>query len=125
MLLNRSSTARYDHPSWVGMYVMSAHHDSFGPDGSKSRARTFGATGSRWLESVVRTNRRGTRASIPWALTSLATVFSEHSCPRAFSSAAIRGLPYRRFTSAWTSLIAPTNSCRHYSVGLSGREAQA
>ena len=47
--LNRSSTtARYSHPSPVGMYVMSAHHDAFGPAGSKSRSRTFSATGRRW-----------------------------------------------------------------------------
>jgi hypothetical protein len=94
MRLNRSSTtARYSHPSRVGIYVMSAHHDAFGPEGSKSRSRTFGATGRRWLESVVRTNRRGIRALTPWALMSLATVFSEHAWPRAFNSAAIRGLP--------------------------------
>ena len=41
----------------------------------------------------VRTNRRGVRALIPWALMSRATVFSEHSCPRALNSAVMRGLP--------------------------------
>jgi hypothetical protein len=56
---------------------------------------------------------------------SFATVFSEQAWPRAFSSAVIRGLPYRCFTSAWASSIAPPSSCRHRSVGLSGREAQA
>jgi hypothetical protein len=73
----------------------------------------------------VRTNRLGARALIPWALMSRATVFSEHSCPRAFNSAVIRGLPYRCLTSAWTSSMAPTSSRRHRSVALSGRDAQA
>jgi hypothetical protein len=58
---------------------MSAPQTWFGRSGSKSRSRRFAATGRRWFESVVRTNRRGTRALIPWALMSLATVFSEHS----------------------------------------------
>ena len=62
---------------------------------------------------------------MPWAFISFATVFSEHSYPRAFSSAVMRGLPYRCRTSAWTSSMAPTNSCRHCLVGLSGRAAQA
>jgi hypothetical protein len=104
---------------------MSAHHDSFGPGGSKSRARRFSATGCRWFESVVRTNRRGAFARIPCPRMSLATVFSERSCPRAFNSAAVRGLPYRPLTSAWISSIASTSSRRRCSVGLSGRAAQA
>jgi hypothetical protein len=79
---------------------MSADHAAFGFDGSKSRFSRFAATGSRWFESVVRTNRLGDRARIPCSRMSFATVFSEHSCPRAFNSAAIRGLPYRCFTSA-------------------------
>ena len=96
MRLNRSSTtARYSHPSRVGMYVLSAHHDSSGPAGSKSRPRTFSATGNRWFESVVRANCRGVRARIPWAFMSMATAYTEHSCPRAFDSAAVRGLPGR------------------------------
>src|SRR5205085_10305935 len=92
ILLNKSSTtARYSHPSRVGMYVMSADQDSFGPDGLKSRARRFSATGRGWFESVVRTNRLGAFALIPWALMSLATVFSEQSCPRAFNPGVIPG----------------------------------
>lgn len=51
------------------------------------------ATGNRWLESVVRTNRLGALARIPCSRMSSATVFSEHSCPRAFNSAVMRGLP--------------------------------
>ena len=70
-------------------------------------------------------HRRGAVALISWVLMSLATVFSEHSYPRAFNSAVILGLPYRPFTSAWISSMAPTNSCRHCSVGLPGRAAQA
>src|SRR5262249_31542618 len=92
--LNRSSTtARYSHPWPVGTYVMSAHHDSFGPEGSNSRPRMFGATGRRWPEAVVRTNRRGDRAPIPWAVMSWAAVSPGHSGPRAFSGAAIGGPP--------------------------------
>jgi hypothetical protein len=56
---------------------------------------------------------------------SSATVFSEHAYPQAFSSAAMRGLPYRPLTWAWISSIASTSSARHTSVGLSGRAAQA
>src|SRR5437773_10509097 len=57
---------------------MSADQDSFGPDGSKSRARRLSATGRWWFESVVRTNRRGAFARIPYSRISRATVFSEH-----------------------------------------------
>ena len=59
--------------------------------------------GPRWLvqrmfegreaELQDRVDRRRVRAWIPWAVISFATVFSEHSYPRAFSSAVIRGLP--------------------------------
>jgi hypothetical protein len=52
--LNKSSTtAKYNQPSRVGMYVTSQTHASFGCSGSNSRSRTFGATGNEWLESVV------------------------------------------------------------------------
>ena len=56
---------------------------------------------------------------------SLATVFSEHSYPRAFNSAAIRGLPYRPLTSAWITPIAATNSPRRRSALDGARVAQA
>ena len=72
---------------------MSADQASFGPDGSNCRSSRFSATGRSWLESVVRTNRRGVFARIPCSRMSLATVFSEQSCPRAFNSAVMRGLP--------------------------------
>jgi hypothetical protein len=104
---------------------MSADHASFGPGGSTSRPSKFPATGRRWLESVVRTDRRGALALIPWARMSLAAVFPEQACPRAFHSGVIRGLPYRPRTSAWTSSMAPTSSGRRCSVGRSGRAAQA
>ena len=35
------------------MYVTSATHEAFGFSGSKSRSRTFSATGYEWFESVV------------------------------------------------------------------------
>ena len=73
----------------------------------------------------MRTNRRGAFARIPCSRTSSAPVFSDHSCPRAFSSAVMRGLPYRPFTSAGISSLAPARSRRHASVGLSARPAQA
>jgi len=88
------TTARYSHPSAVGMYVMSAPHDTFGPAGLKSLPGTFSATGRRCRESVVGTNRLGVLARIPADLRSSAAVFSEQSCPRAFNSAAILGLPF-------------------------------
>ena len=72
---------------------MSADQARSGPAGSKSRASTFSATGRPCRESVVRTSRRGALARTPWAFMSRATVFSEQACPRAFNSAAIRGLP--------------------------------
>src|ERR1019366_10669966 len=55
----RSSTnARYSQPSLVGTYVMSANHFWFGAVASKSRPRTFGATGCACFESVVTTRKR-------------------------------------------------------------------
>jgi hypothetical protein len=75
------------------MYVMSADQDSFGPEGSKSRAKRFSAIGNWWFESVVRTNRFGVFARIPWSFMSLATVFSEQPYSRAFNSTTLRGLP--------------------------------
>ena len=42
----------------------------------------------------------GPFARMPCSRMTLATVFSEQAWPRAFSSAAIRGLPYRPLTSA-------------------------
>jgi hypothetical protein len=62
---------------------------------------------------------------MPYSRITPATVFSEQACPRALSSAVIRGLPYRPRTSAWTSAIARANASRDAAVGLSPRPAQA
>ena len=104
---------------------MSADQAAFGSDGSNSRSSTLSATGSPCRESVVRTNRRGALARMPCSRISLATVFSGQACPRAFSSAVIRGLPYRPFTSAWMTLIAAASSPRRSSPADGARAAQA
>lgn len=104
---------------------MSAAQAAFGPAGAKSRSGTLSATGSPCRESVVRTDRRGAWARMPCARISLGTVFSEHSWPRAFGSAVIRGLPYRPLTSAWIARIAATRSPRVSSAGAGDRAAQA
>ena len=75
------------------MQVMSALQTAFGPGGAKSRSRTLAATGRPCRASVVRTNERGILARISYVFISVATVFSTPSCPRAFNSAVIRGLP--------------------------------
>ena len=54
---------------------------------------TFSATGSEWFESVVRRNFRLVLAEIPASRMTLATVFTQQSCPRATNSAWMRGLP--------------------------------
>ena len=61
---------------------------ALGRAGEKSRSRTFSATGIRWFESVVRTNRRTVFARIPWAVITLATVLTQQVTPRAFNSMA-------------------------------------
>ena len=71
------------------------------------------------------THRFAALARIPLSLMSLATVFSAQACPRAFSSAAIRGLPYRPFTSSWICRIAATRRSRRSSAAEAGRAAQA
>ena len=62
---------------------------------------------------------------MPCSRISRATVFSEQACPRAFSSAVIRGLPYRPLTSAWITSIAATSSARRRSPADGARAAQA
>ena len=72
---------------------MSAAQARSGAPGSKSRARTFSATGRSWLESVVTRNFRFVLAAIPSRRMSRATVFTQQGTPRATNSARIRGLP--------------------------------
>ena len=90
----RSSTAaRYSQPSRVGMYVMSATHDSFGDAGSNCRSRRFSATGRSCLESVVQRNFLAVLAAMPLSRINLATVFTQQGRLRATNSAWMRGLP--------------------------------
>ena len=105
--------------------MKSAHHDSFGPAGVKSRPSTFGATGMWCRESVVRTVRRDVLARMPPARMTLATVLTQHATPRALSSAWTRGLPYRAFTSAWTSPTRASRSARRAAAALGGRLSRA
>lgn len=72
---------------------MSAHQHVFSSSGSNSRSRTFSATGSPWLESVVWRNVRFVFAAIPASRMTWATKFALHACPFATSSAWMRGLP--------------------------------
>jgi hypothetical protein len=72
---------------------MSATHDSLGDAGSNCRSSRFSATGRSWLESVVQRDVRAVLAVISLSRMSLATVLTQHSCPRAASSAWMRGLP--------------------------------
>jgi hypothetical protein len=58
------------------MDVTSAPQAAFGPGGSKSRPRTFSATGRPCRASVVRANRLAVFARIPWVKSKVATVFS-------------------------------------------------
>ena len=55
----------------------------------------------------------------------LATVFSEQAWPRAFSSAVIRGLPYRPRISAWTPAIVSAKVMRATAVGEASRSTHA
>src|SRR5438874_797861 len=72
---------------------MSATHDSLGAAGSNCRLRRFSATGRSWLESVVWRNLRAVLAAISLSRISLATMLTQQACPRATSSAWMRGLP--------------------------------
>src|SRR5659263_555819 len=75
-------TARYIHPSRVGMYVMSATHTRLGATASKWRSKRFGATGKEWAESVVvGRNFRRYRGFIPWIRIRRATRCFPHEIP--------------------------------------------
>lgn len=98
---------------------------AFGRAGEKSRSRTFSATGSRWFESVVRTNRLTVLARMPWAFITFATVLTQQETPRAVNSTARRGLPSRPFISACTSRMWAARASRLVAALLAGRFDQA
>ena len=93
--LNRSiTTAGYNQPSSVSMWVRSADHFRFGPVAAKSRANKLSATGLPWPLSVVRGTRRGHLPCISRRFITLATVFSLAVSPLSRSGLQMRGLPW-------------------------------
>jgi hypothetical protein len=86
-------TAKYNQPSAVGTYVMSAAYFRSGAVAVKSRPNRFAATGRACLESVVCLARRGRPALRRATLIRRATRFSEQRMPCARNSAWTRGEP--------------------------------
>jgi hypothetical protein len=93
-LYKSNTTAKYNQPSPVGIYVKSQTHFRFGASAVKSRFNTFAAGGWSCRESVVHgTNRRCRFDRNPVSRISRATVFTLIASPCSRNSRCTRGEP--------------------------------